>query len=380
MKGLIVLCTTDRSERALLLGMRERGIGLTIIVDPAEQHQEEYVEAGIEVHVFEIKHRFDRKAMQFVKSIADEQSFDFAYCPTSKGLSVTLQALGKQSIAICGYRGTLGNLSYFDPASLRAHLHPRVDCIICVCEAVKRFLHGMGIPNERLSAVYKGHNPAWYQQQVTKSRTEEGLKDDAFVIGCLANFRPLKGIDVLLHAVSGMAMREQVQLFLIGEMRDKSIPLLIESLGLSDAVVCTGFRKDAASLLSLCNITVMPSVRREGLARAVIESLALGIPAMVSDVGGLPETVEHGVSGWVVPASDVPAWSSALDTAVGLSSDAYQRMSEQAAARVPEVFGIDRYVETMLASFTSAVARVGEERGGYLSQLTAMVQHRMDPA
>lgn len=369
MKGLAIVCTADRSERALFEGLAGKGISLSVIADSEDRNIQQLINSGIAVHTAGIRHRFDRQFTSYVKELYQQEKFDFIYAPTSKGLSTVLLGLSSESVGICSYRGTLGNLSYFDPASLRAHLHPRVDAIVCVCDAVRRFLFSMGLPDERLATVYKGHDPLWYNQGEKKSREQENLRSDSFVVGCIANIRPLKGIDVLLHAVAGMEQRERIEVLLVGEMRDPSIPPLIEKLGLTDRVQCTGYRKDVSGLIGLCDVTVMPSVRREGLARAVIESLSLGVPTIVSDTGGLPETVEDRVSGRVVPAGDAEALSKCLDEFTALPSESLQQMGKQSYRRVVEKFNLEKYVEEMYRVFSAAALSPGKNNRGYLHQI-----------
>ena len=81
----------------------------------------------------------------------------------------------------------------------------------------------------------------------------------------------------------------------------------------------------------------MPTVEREGLAKAVIEAQALGVPAIVTDVGGLPEIVRDGVTGLVVPPRNARALADAI---LALAADPERRRAMGAAAvrRVEEVF------------------------------------------
>jgi hypothetical protein len=70
---------------------------------------------------------------------------------------------------IATYRGTVGNISFTSPSSLTTHLHPRVNRIVCVSNAVRNHIIQMNflgkkIPTDQVVAIYKGHDISWYRQ------------------------------------------------------------------------------------------------------------------------------------------------------------------------------------------------------------------------
>ena len=87
------------------------------------------------------------------------------------------------------------------------------------------------------------------------------------------------------------------------------------------------------------DVFVMPSLEREGLPRAVIEAMAQGIPAFVTDVGGMPEIVVNGECGLVVPPNDPEALSQAI---ISLAKDTSlcRRFSDNASMRIRDHFNI----------------------------------------
>ena len=94
----------------------------------------------------------------------------------------------------------------------------------------------------------------------------------------------------------------------------------------------------------------LPSTDREGFPRAVVEAMAHGTPPIVSNVGGMPELVEHGVSGLVVPASDPRALANAI---VDLFRHPAKRieMGRQAKQRIHEVFNCRRSVRETIEMY-----------------------------
>ena len=110
---------------------------------------------------------------------------------------------------------------------------------------------------------------------------------------------------------------------------EEEIRRLADELALNGTVVVAGYREDAPAVASVFDLFALPSVH-EGLSIALIEAMALGKPAVVSNVGGLPEVVRHGVEGLLVPPADPVALA---DGIVRLLSDATVRARMGAAAK-----------------------------------------------
>jgi len=133
-------------------------------------------------------------------------------------------------------------------------------------------------------------------------------------IGTVGRISQAKGADTLLEAFAGPASRHPGSRLiyfgdgpLIPELQAKA-----RQLGLADRVVLAGYQPDHEEIYNHIDIYVQPS-RRESMSNSVIEAMARGIPCVVTDVGGLPETVLHERTGLVVPAEDVRALAAAVD-------------------------------------------------------------------
>ena len=113
----------------------------------------------------------------------------------------------------------------------------------------------------------------------------------------------------------------------------------------------------------------MPS-RTEPFGLAVVEAMLLGLPVVASAVGGIPEIVVDGVTGFLVPAEDVDALTAALRTLI-LDPDLRSRMGEEGRARAIAEFGLDRMVaqyealyEALVGGWSRADAAAGESHTG----------------
>jgi glycosyltransferase involved in cell wall biosynthesis len=102
-------------------------------------------------------------------------------------------------------------------------------------------------------------------------------------------------------------------------------------------------------------VFVLPSTKREGLARSLIEAMAYGVAPVVTDCGGSPELVQNGVSGLVVPVADSGALAEAIRT---LHDDAAlrNRLGAGARERIGRDFRIEDTIAKTLALYRSLVA------------------------
>jgi len=358
MKLLIINCVSDLPEVNLYRGLVSRGVDLTLFYNPQDSQSERYSEWGISAEPLHIAHRFDFKAIFTIRKTINANTFDVVYAPTSRGISTTLLAVRgmKKPPRLVTYRGTMGHISPYSILSRLSHLNYRVDSIVCNCHAVKDYLLFVGAEPKKLSVVYKGHEAEAYQSEPMANRASFGVETKEICIGFVANLRPLKGGHVLLEAFSQVAREIAAKLLVVGDVGNSSLPAMAESLGISESVRFLGVRKDAIGILRMCDFSVMPSLEREGVARAVVESLALGVPVIVSNVGGLPETVQHEKTGLVVASGSILELREAL-LRLGSEPMLRRQLGQRAEGFVRSELSVDRYVDSMLRVFKGELLR-----------------------
>ncbi|MGX6608426.1 glycosyltransferase family 4 protein [Micromonosporaceae bacterium Da 78-11] len=176
------------------------------------------------------------------------------------------------------------------------------------------------------------------------------VERDEFVIGCIARFKPRKGLLELLGAVAQVrALLPNVRLLLAGTVSSASrqyaaqLRARITTLGLSRSVRIVDCGHDqVAGLLRACDVYVQPS-HVEGLGLAVVEAMACGVPVIVSDTDGLREVVRPQVTGLMVPVGDA---GGIADAVLRLAQQPGERARLAAAGRaeVADRFGLARMV------------------------------------
>jgi glycosyltransferase involved in cell wall biosynthesis len=235
------------------------------------------------------------------------------YLFNNKAIANTLFAAIGLPVKTVSYRGQTGNIYRYDPSAYLTHLHPRLDGIVCVANAVRDDLHRQSsLPKQRIHTVYKGHDLSWYHK-IPTDLTALGIPKDAFVVGCVANNRPRKGVSVLLAATHNLPRDSNIHLLLVGSgMDSRAVNEIIEASPMASRIHVLGFRRDAPELIAACNVSVLPSIKREGLPKTVIEAMVYGVPPIVTNTGGSAELVINAESGFVV----APGNSSQISDAV----------------------------------------------------------------
>jgi glycosyltransferase involved in cell wall biosynthesis len=128
-----------------------------------------------------------------------------------------------------------------------------------------------------------------------------GIALDTPIFGTVAVFRNLKGHRYLLAGTRNIVRScPQAKLLLVGEgPQESNLRKLIAEYGISSAVIMPGFREDIPQVLNTLDVFVFPSLQ-EALGTAVLEAMAMKKPVVATRVGGIPEVVREGETGYLV--------------------------------------------------------------------------------
>lgn len=178
---------------------------------------------------------------------------------------------------------------------------------------------------------------------------------EGVVITHVSNFRPVKRIQDLVYAMR-MVVKDApgTQLMLVGDGPDRhNIEKLIEQLHLRRSVTLTGFRNDVANIFRCSDVGVLCS-ETESAPLTLLEGMSCGIPIVATSVGGIPEIVQDGVNGLLVPPKQPEELAEAI---LKLVKDGKLRCKLGAAARgtILERFTAEKVVKAYLETFEGVI-------------------------
>lgn len=355
MSPIKALCITDDPDRptvATFVGLHRAGIDVTVVCPPsAARARAALTEAGVPLLELPLKGRFDLAGVRALRAELVRGGYTILHVLSNKPLQNGLIAAWPLPVRVIAYRGIVGNVSFWSPVSWLRFLSPRIDRIVCVADAVRRHFLTMRpsflrVPPHRLVTIHKGHDLAWYTAAPADLR-ELGLPAEAFAIACVANYRPRKGIEVLVDALSHLPRDWPVHLLLIGRMDAPSLTRAIAASPARERIHRLGHRDDAPALTAAADVFVLPSVKREGLARSLIEAMAYGVAPIVTDSGGSPEVVIDGQCGLIVPVRDPRALGAAIGRLYE-DSQLKHRLGRAARERIATAFRIQSTIERTL--------------------------------
>ena len=186
-------------------------------------------------------------------------------------------------------------------------------------------------------------------------RAEDAIPRTATVIGAACRLVPLKGLVDLIRAVASLSLEFPTLRLEIAGTGPQREDLETEAgrQGLTGRVRFLGWQRDLGSVFRGWDIFAMPSLE-EGLPIAALDAMAEGLPVVATSVGGLPEIVEDGQTGYLVPPSDVTALSGRLRLLI-LDPERGRAMGAAGRERARNHFSVDRMVREIAAIYDSLV-------------------------
>ncbi|TKB47592.1 glycosyltransferase family 4 protein [Ferrimonas sediminicola] len=341
-----------RPEAAQIVGLHQSGeVEVTVMCNPDSGLVDYYAQYGIEVLTLPLDKKLSWHTIKTIRHTLINRQIQvlhlFANTPVSNGATA---AIGLP-VKVIAYRGQTGNIRRIDPSSYLSMLHPRIDKIICVAKAVEEDLaNHVNNPSKKLATVYKGHDSSWYQNPPA-DLSQFNLPEDAFKVSLVANLRPRKGLHVLMDATHHLPKDANIHFLLVGANPDNDkIKQMIASSGCPERIHPMGWRTDAPEVAAASDLVVLPTLKREGLCRAVLEANSYGTPAVMSDTGGNAELVKDGHTGFIVPPGDAKALAEAIHR-LYQDRDLNDKFGLAAQARVREKFNVEQGVEATLAIY-----------------------------
>ena len=233
----------------------------------------------------------------------------------------------------------------------------QVDCFIAASEAIRRMLVADGVPADRTVTVHEGIDVEHVLAAPAVNVHEAFfLPHGAPVVGNVAALVPHKGQRYLVEAAHHVVQQLPDARFVIlgeGDLREQ-LEKQVRDHHLEKHVLLPGFRTDVLGCIKGFDLFVMSSVT-EGLGTSLLDAMACARPIVATTAGGIPEIVEDGVTGLLVPPRDHTALANAIVRALK-DVELRQRIGDAGLTRVNARFTVER----MVAETASVYARVAE--------------------
>jgi len=237
--------------------------------------------------------------------------------------------------------------------------YSRVDCFVAISEAVRERLIADGIPRQKTTVVHEGVDVERITQLPTASvHAAFYLPTHAPIVGNIGALVAQKGQHHLIDAAAIVMRAVPDSRFVIcgeGELR-QSLEEQIKRKHLERHVFLAGFRADVLELLKGFDLFALSSLQ-EGLCTSLVDAMAASKASVATRVGGVPEVVADGETGYLVPPRDHEAMADRIITL--LKNDARRaQMGEAALKRARKLFTVDHMVEGTLATYERLLAAV----------------------
>ncbi len=346
----------------LTLALAREGHRAELICDPAGRLWERARAAQIKCHSLRIRNSLDLPAAIRLRAILGRERYDVIHFHTSRAHAMAPWARGFARALIVTRRMDYRPNRLFAPLLFNR----AVDRVVTISRGVGDSLVEAGVDRSRIVTVPSGvdcdrfHPPS--SEQRAHARASLGIRLDQIVIGAVGMLEPRKGHRYLIDAIStltapgssaGDGSRLRCLIAGDGSLRD-DLERQIVQIGCSSQVTLLGHTDDACEVLWASDMFAMPSLK-EGLGVAMLEAMAVGLPAIASGVGGLLEVVEHDRTGILIE----PARPEQLASAIARLADNSQlrsAMGAAARARAEVEYSMNAMAERTMAVYRGSLA------------------------
>jgi len=241
------------------------------------------------------------------------------------------------------------------------------DAFFTVSRELRDFHAGQaGVDRNKIRVIYNGVDTVRFGPRPasrSKVRAAFGIAPGDFVAGAVGRIVPIKDYKTLLQATSVLATQvPNFKLMIVGDGPElQSVSALAKSLGVPDRVLIAGRRDDIPDLLGAMDVFVQASLR-EGMSNTLLEAMSTGLPALVTRVGGNPEVIHEGRTGWMFAPGDFESLSQLL-LKLAEDTDLRAAAGQGGRLRVQQIFSN----QTMLDNYRSLYLELAGKRKVNLS-------------
>ena len=357
------------AERVLLeLAEHSRRAGLKVSIGVFENNQNpnldlaQYARAmDFDVQIFPCNGRWDNHTVQTIEDYMVNNGIQVLHSHNYKSNFYAWKSLSNNNVKWVvtnhGRRSSpkLTLYNFLDGFVVR-----HADRVVAVSRKIARKMRFAGIAQGKILLIENGIDLERFTNNAPPEAIKEslGIEKDALVVGTIGALTKEKGHQYLLRAVlKVIRIYPQAIFLLVGDGIERpSLEKTVSSLGIKDSVIFAGMRKDVPKILSIFDVFVLPSLN-EGLPMALLEAQGAQIPVIASYVGAIPDVLQDGVTGVLIPPKDPQAIAEAI---IMILSDKQlaSRIAKKGFERVRDNFSAERMARKYLSLYYELLSSV----------------------
>lgn len=267
------------------------------------------LEKGYDVVSFNRKPGFDVSLISQIHNYISNQNIDVLHChqytPYIYGLFASF--FTRVNIIFTEHGRFYPDKRSFKRVLLNPVLNIFTDYVTAISSATRNALIEFeNFPRKKVNIIYNGIDGSLYMSSADKSLRESlGISQKDYVLGSVARLDTIKNHKMMIKAlVKVRKVYSDTYLIIVGDGPEREyLKSFASRLGLSSNVIFTGFKDDIHNYMKVFDVFLLTSFS-EGTAMTLLEAMVSGIPCIVTDVGGNPEIVNDGETGFIVPNDD----------------------------------------------------------------------------
>ncbi|MCU7919246.1 MAG: glycosyltransferase family 4 protein [Candidatus Thiodiazotropha sp. (ex Epidulcina cf. delphinae)] len=345
-----------RQVAYLLSGLRQQGVE-SILVCPIGSAIGQLAGEIIEtVHELPMRGDYDLALIWRLRRIIRQERPELVHLHSRRGADI----LGGLAASLTGVKTVLSRRVDNPESPLVVKWKYRLyDRIIPISQGIAEVMLREGVPEEKLVCVRSAVDVEAFQQACDRAWFSNtfGLAEDALVIGVVAQLIPRKGHRYLLEAMPRLLEAfPNLRLLIFGRgPLAAELEARIVEMKLQEQVMLAGFREDLPAILPCLDLLVHPALM-EGLGIALLQAASAGLPIVAVDAGGMPEVVEDGVNGRLIPPGSVEALEDAVRQLL-TDEDLRRRMGASGREKMRQHFSVARMVDGNLSVYRELLSQ-----------------------
>jgi glycosyltransferase involved in cell wall biosynthesis len=337
------LAGVERHVLLLARTQQEQGMRVHVAFPRGGWLEEELRGSDIPYTPMSLRGTLDAVSLAKLVSIARREHLEVAHGHLIRGMFYAM------AVGFVSGRASVGTDHMFHPNWTMRHLRRLV-----VSTSIMRNATVPEIGHQRIAIVPYGVEVGKLQRDAVHGeevRATWGIPAGALVMGLMGRLTDVKGHDILLRALA--AMRKDARPYTVFAGPEEPawgahLRQLAAELDVADKILFLGARSDVGAVMQACDLIVAPS-RMEACPLVLLEAMVLGRPCVAATVGGIPDVVEHGITGLLVPPDDPQTLAATLLSA--LCDEALRKRMGNAA----RVEALERFTPEAMADATRAV-------------------------